>query len=89
MARLGRSLPMPVSACTNHNVTILVPVQGVASLTRLPGIWQSYPCKTTLNWHIEFQLPGLRLGSSAGKPRCSRLAAVCHKVEHHRYSQQI
>ena len=29
MARLGRSLPMPVSACTNHNVTMLV-ASGVA-----------------------------------------------------------
>ena len=28
MARLGRSLPMPVSACTNHNVTILVASAG-------------------------------------------------------------
>ena len=79
---------MPVSACTNHNNTTSGQWCSQSYMITRDLAVITHTCRSTLNWHIEFQLPGLRLGSSPGKPRCSLLATGCHKVEHDRYSQQ-
>ena len=79
---------MPVFACTNHNVTTSDQWRSQSYMITRNLAVITHTCRSTLNWHIEFQLSELRLGSSPGKPRCSLLATVCHKVEHRRYSQQ-
>ena len=52
-------LPMPVSACTNHNVTTSGQWRRQSYMIKRDLACSQYPCRNTLNWHIDFQFPGL------------------------------